>query len=500
MIKIIEALILQDLKLTLVPMICPAQTGFILEYSTQTHIIRLIGKVIDYKKSKTFNTGRWKILFIDFKTAFDRVDHKQLMNKLEKTELKQDTLNVIKLLYNSYRFTLPGGEPQRINSGVVQGSLISPILYCWYVNDLVASLSKKFGDDHTFAYADDIALLCLGNSEVREALSITESWAITNNALLNKKKCSVLCITKRETKSGMKDIDGVPIVKEYKYLGVPLDQSFTLKYLVQLIKGRLKSFLTRIHLLPRSVIGTETKLNLWSCYARCHFEYFAPAMMLCDQINKFSSMYTKSLKKTLDLPISTPNEPILRAISVPSLKQIAAHHLIKNLSQIKKIFQTSPIILNQIVEDLKQKGDEYTKLRKANSVTHIERNNYSIDLLAHRNHLDRCYLGLITGNFLTFRSKGEQHGTKNEIRKCPICATLATQEHFLNECPCNSIPRTTLSSSIPNKYKIFHLNNGNVQLFYRDLRNLVMQIEDNYEGKNPFSENYSINWHKQPPQ
>jgi len=109
-IKIIEALILQDLKRTLVPMICPAQTGFIPEYSTQTHILRLIGKVIDYKKSKTFKTRRWKILFIDFKTAFDRVDHKQLMNKLEKTDLKHDTLNVIKLLYNSYHFTLPGGE------------------------------------------------------------------------------------------------------------------------------------------------------------------------------------------------------------------------------------------------------------------------------------------------------------------------------------------------------------------------------------------------------
>ncbi len=73
------------------------------------------------------------ILFIDFKTAFDRVDHKTLMEKLEKAGVKKNTLNVVKLLYNSYHFTLPGDVPKKVNSGVAQGSLISPILYCWYV-------------------------------------------------------------------------------------------------------------------------------------------------------------------------------------------------------------------------------------------------------------------------------------------------------------------------------------------------------------------------------
>ena len=235
-IKLIEALILEDLQNTLEPQICPAQVGFIPKYNTQTHILRLLGKVIDYKERATFNTGSWMILFIDFKTAFDRVDHKTLMEKLERAGVKKNTLNVIKLLYNSYHFTLPGDIPKKVNSGVAQGSLISPILYCWYVNDLVEALSKRFGAGHTFAYADDIAVLCLGYSEVREAIHITETWASANKAQMNKKKCGLLRITKRETSIGKKEIEGVPFVKEYKYLGVPLDQAFTLKHLVQLVK------------------------------------------------------------------------------------------------------------------------------------------------------------------------------------------------------------------------------------------------------------------------
>jgi len=54
--------------------------------------------VIDYKERATFNTGSWMVLFIDFKTAFDRVDHKTLMEKLEKAGVGKNTLNVIKLL------------------------------------------------------------------------------------------------------------------------------------------------------------------------------------------------------------------------------------------------------------------------------------------------------------------------------------------------------------------------------------------------------------------
>jgi len=485
-IKLIEALVLQDLQSTLKPLICPAQVGFLPKYSTQTQILRLLGKVIDYKQSAIFNSGSWMILFIDFKTAFDRVSHKLLMEKLEKTGVKPDTLNVVKLLYNSYQFTLPGGAPKKVNSGVAQGSLISPILYCWYVNDLVEALSEKFGADHTFAYADDIAVLCLGYSEIREALSITESWAKTNNALLNKKKCGLLRITKKETKIGQLEIDGIPFVKEYKYLGVPLDQAFTLKHLAQLVERKLKSFTTRIHLLPRSVIGTRAKLNLWSCYARSHFEYFAPTILLCGKLHKFSSMYTKSLKKSLDLPIPTPNEPVLKAISIPSLTQLAAHHIKKNWDQIEKRFGKSPTSLNQLAEKLDPQAHNYLALRRARSITHIEENNYSIDLLAHRDYMDRCYLGLIAGNMLTFRPEIKRQNFNDRISRCPHCATPATQEHFLNQCPINTIPRETLLKSVPKNYKILHILEGDFQSFYRDIRDLTLRIEGNYNKKDPF--------------
>ncbi len=54
------------------------------------------------------------------------------------------------------------------------------------------------------------------------------------------------------------------------------------------------------------------------------FENYAPAIVLSGKLGKFERGYTKSLKRALDLPLQTPNEPLLKAMGIPSLLQVAA--------------------------------------------------------------------------------------------------------------------------------------------------------------------------------
>jgi hypothetical protein len=484
-IKIIEAIVLGDLKEKLEHLIDHAQVGFLPKLSTQTQILRLLGKVIDCKASPRFNSGAWVILFIDFKAAFDRVDHSILFRKLEASGIKPRTLNIIKLLYNSYHFTLPGGSPNRVNSGVAQGSLISPILYDWYVNDLVRTLSREIGQDSTYAYADDIAVLCLGNSEVRKALAITETWAVSNGAQVNKKKCGLLRVTKRETPIRIRELEGIPLLHEYKYLGLPLDQSFTLKFLVEMVKRRTKAFMTRVGIIPHSIVGLSAKLNLWQCYARCHFEYYAPAIVLSGQLGKFERRYTKSLKRALDLPLQTPSEPLLKALGIPSLLQVAAYHVAVNTKRIRERFRTCPDSLGALAAVLADQATEYRKLQRPTAIVKVRDGVFLVDLLASRSFLDKCYIGLVTGNFLTIRTKIGGPGRVGEIRECPLCRVPATQIHFLNVCPTNSVSRNALSQSLPPKFTLTLLQKADYSAFYRDVRSLEVAISGSVSEADP---------------
>ena len=77
------------------------------------------------------------------------------------------------MLYNSYHFSVGGSRPQRVKLGVAQGSLVSPLLYNWYV-DILAEL---FDTSKVFAYADDTAILCLGINDIRRAVSRIKEWS-----------------------------------------------------------------------------------------------------------------------------------------------------------------------------------------------------------------------------------------------------------------------------------------------------------------------------------
>ncbi len=63
-------------------------------------------------------------------------------------------------------------------------------------------------------------------------------------------------------------MEGIPFVKQYKYSGVPLDQSLTLKNLVPIMKTRVKKFNTRIGYIMNNTVSLKARLNLRSTYIR----------------------------------------------------------------------------------------------------------------------------------------------------------------------------------------------------------------------------------------
>jgi hypothetical protein len=131
---------------------------------------------------------------------------------------------VIKLLY--INVTING---KRVGQGVLQGSIISPILFNIYINPLMQQLNNEAP---TYGYADDIAVLCENLMQTRKAIKIIEKWGRENNPLLNKNKSGILLFNLRRIEmskweSKRNDIIEIPIISSYKYLGITLSKQFS---------------------------------------------------------------------------------------------------------------------------------------------------------------------------------------------------------------------------------------------------------------------------------
>jgi hypothetical protein len=101
---------------------------------------------------------------------------------------------------------------------------------------------------------------------------------------------------------------------------------------------------------------------------------------------------------------------------------------------------------------------------------------------------------LVAGNFLTIRTKGGEPGKDGgpgkvgEIRECPLCRVPATQTHFLNACPANSVSREALSRSLPPKFTSTLLREADYSSFYRDVRSLEVTISGAVDEADPIPE------------
>jgi len=105
--------------------------------------------------------GKYYVVFIDFKAAFHSLQHDVIYDKLKEAGVEECMINRIKFLYNHAFFTTGKLEAAPINVGVHQGSLISPILFNLYINDLLSELGRLLGDTNVYCYADDLMFVVM---------------------------------------------------------------------------------------------------------------------------------------------------------------------------------------------------------------------------------------------------------------------------------------------------------------------------------------------------
>ncbi len=128
------------------------------------------------------------LVLLDFSKAFDMVDHDILLSKLKTYGIVNNVLKLFKsYLQNRKQFTVVGDAESTkaiIKSGVPQGSIIGPILFLIYAND-ISHLNLK---GQLTLYADDTALFYYGKMEDLNKIAL---WKSQNKMKLNEKNATI---------------------------------------------------------------------------------------------------------------------------------------------------------------------------------------------------------------------------------------------------------------------------------------------------------------------
>lgn len=275
--KILERIVYNQLYSCLLPCLNPHQHGFLKGRSTVSNLI-LFTDFISERMDKGFQVDA---IYTDYSKAFDRIDHNILLKKLLNLGISGDLYRwFTSYVLNRTQAVVLGGYTSSwmiIPSGVPQGSLLGPLLFVVFINDIGACF--KYCDFQLFA--DDMKIFRsiqgVGDAELlQEDLLRVVNYCEINNLDLNIAKCLVISFTrKKHTIEYDYSISNQPLARSdvTRDLGVFIDNKLTYGHHIDHIAKKASSALGFIIRNASSFKTMKTVKILYCAYVRSHLEY-----------------------------------------------------------------------------------------------------------------------------------------------------------------------------------------------------------------------------------
>ena len=388
-------------------LISDAQHGFVPGRSCSTQLIACLEvwtEIIDRGSSLDS-------IYLDFSKAFDSVPHQRLAKKLEGFGIKGQILQwLINFLSNRRQKVCINEEQsdwEQVLSGVPQGSVIGPVLFIIFINDMpdvVCSLIQLFADDaKVFAEIQDEN----HHDSLQKDLVALQEWAEIWQLAFNAKKCKVMHLGKNNPKlsysMGSERLEEVVCEKD---LGVWVDNKLQLQ---EHTANQVKTANRILGLIRRSFtyLDRQSLCTLYKSLIRTHLEY--ANAVTSPQTERDSILLENVQRRATKLVPSIAHLDYtdrLRTLKLPSLKYRRRRgDMIETYKYMHNIYKVNPPPLGKD-RNTNTRGHRF-KLEKRRANRCARQKFYTMRVVNEWNNLPEAIVD--APNINTFKNRLDKH-------------------------------------------------------------------------------------------
>lgn len=313
--------------------ICQEQNGFQKGKSTELAVFQSMMEIMEAVENRKLVVN----IFCDLSKAFDCVNHPLLLHKLEQYGIRGTPYNwfesYLKCRRQSVEVNGVKSDEIATKHGVPQGSILGPLLFIIYINDLPQNFEEKMvllADDTSLVVkCQDITTL---NSQVAELLKKLETFFTENTLCLNIKKTQALVY-------GRSDIKNVGIApykinienQSLKFLGLYTDNHLNWTSHIEHTRKKLKSYSFLIRRLAKTCTK-EAALSAYHGYIHSRLKYGIIFYGARPEATKLFRMQKRCIRNIVGAGFRDTCKPIFESLEIltfPSLYFLEAACFVK---------------------------------------------------------------------------------------------------------------------------------------------------------------------------
>ena len=309
------------------------QFGFLKGKSTESAVLQILKYIHNSLNSKMFNVN----IFIDMRKAFDTVNISVLLRKLDFYGVRGVPNDLLSsYLCDRSMCVKVGGSYSRTwlsNIGIPQGSILGPLLFLFYINDLPkisnSCLTTLFADDTAFS------LSSLNQGEVLNSCNnVTQAfveWSQSNRMSINTEKTFYMSFTNKPISDNFNIILNGTIIdckSSEKYLGLILDNSLSFKPHIEYVCSKVSKALGIIYrsrdFLPKSVL---VSLYYSLVYPYLNYCILAWGNTFDSHLQPLRILQKKIIRIILFKSFGSPSSPLFHELKLLKLDDIYVYRV-----------------------------------------------------------------------------------------------------------------------------------------------------------------------------